>query len=277
MGLDEDFHQLATEYPEALLALLGAGGPSGPYRGLSQELKASTRRIDVVLEPEAHDGPSYVVELYGYRNDDALRNLLEKHVGYCRQTGRWGRVEAALLFTEPKHADGLLPVDVELGTRLRFQPLLLALPDVAPEDLMDQGLEAWALLPLVGPEERVLNEAASWFRDLRERAATGGDSKVVELFLRFLSARLRGTLDVKDVLGEDVMEDTLTGRNLLAKGERRIVVRQVQIRLGDRAAPYVARLESATLETLETIAEHIADRKLDDDDLVAVLEQLLVD
>ena len=95
MGLDEDFHQLAVDYPEALLALLGAADPGAGYRGLSPEIKASTRRIDVVLEPEAHDGPSYVVELYGYRNDDALRNLLEKHVGYCRQTGRWAQVEAA--------------------------------------------------------------------------------------------------------------------------------------------------------------------------------------
>ena len=100
-----------------------------------------------------------MVELYGYRNDDALRNLLEKHVGYCRQTGRWGRVEAALLFTEPKHAEGLLPVNVDLDTRLYFQPLLLTLPEVAPEALLEQDLEAWVLLPLVGPTERVLKEA----------------------------------------------------------------------------------------------------------------------
>ena len=281
MGLDEDFHQLAVDYPEALLALLGAADPGAGYRGLSPEIKASTRRIDVVLEPEAHDGPSYVVELYGYRNDDALRNLLEKHVGYCRQTGRWAQVEAALLFTEPEFAEGLLPVDVELDTRLLFRPMLMVLPDVAPESLLDQDLQVWALLPLVGSEDRVANDAASWFEDLRERAEASGDSKVVELFLRFLSTRLRDRLDVDDLMGGEVMEDTLTGRNLLAKGERRearrLVTRLVQIRLGDGAAPYLARLESASQETLETIAERIADRNLDDDDLVAALEELLTD
>ena len=285
MGLDEDFHQLAVDYPEALLALLGAPDPGGPYRGLSPELKASTRRIDVVLEPEAHQGPSYVVELYGYRNDDALRNLLEKHVGYCRQTGRWGRVEAALLFTEPKHAEGLLPVNVDLDTRLYFQPLLLTLPEVAPEALLEQDLEAWVLLPLVGPTERVLKEAGEWFRGLRERAAATGDGNVVELFLRFLAARLGDTLDVSELLGDDVMEDTLTGRRLLAKGkaegkaegERGLVARLLQIRLGAAAAAYVDRLGSASQETVEALAERIADRKLDDDDLVAALERLLAD
>ena len=257
MGLDEDFHQLAVDYPEALLVLLGAADPGGPYRGLSPELKSSTRRIDVVLEPEAHEGPSYVVELYGYRNDDALRNLLEKHVGYCRQTGRWGQVEAALLFTELKHAEGLLPVNVDLDTRLHFQPLLLALPEVAPEALLEQDLEAWVLLPLVGPAERVLQEAEEWFRDLRERAVATGDSRVAELFLRFLAARFGDTLDVSELMGEDVMEDTLTGRRLLAEGERRVVARLLQMRLGQDAAPYLQRLESATEAQLLAVSELI--------------------
>ena len=277
MGLDEDFHHLATDFPEALLALLS--GPLGmPYRGSSPELKASTRRVDAVLEPEGHDGPSYVVELYAYHHDDALRNLLEKLVGYCRQTGRWGQVEAALIFTRASFAEGLLPVDVELSTTLRFAPMCLVLPDVSPEALLEAaGSQAWVALvalPLIGSEAQVIEYSRSWLDQLRAVAPPGQRPEAVELFLRLLAARLSGKLDVRNLLGEDVMEDTLTGKGLIATGERRVVVRLLQRRLGDAAAPFVSKVESATEAQLEATADLIVD-KSDDTALMAALDELL--
>ena len=63
----------------------------------------------------------------------------------------------------------------------------------------------------------------------------------------------------------------------ILQGMARLVARMVQIRLGAAAATYVDRLASASLGTLETLADRLADRAFDDDDLVAALEKLLAD
>ena len=151
----------------------------------------------------------------------------------------------------------------------------MVLPGVAPEVLLEQGLEAWALLPLVGSEERVIEDGADWYLALRERARATGDTKVLELFLRFLSARLRDSLDVTEVLGEDVMEDTLTGKRLIAKGILEVVELQLHDRLGELATSYRARLKAAPATQLKDLAHLLADRSLDDEGLVAGLEQIL--
>ena len=70
------------------------------------------------------------------------------------------------------------------------------------------------------------------------------------------------------------MEDTLTGKGLIATGERRVVVRLLQRRLGDAAAPFVSKVESATEAQLEATADLIVD-KSDDTALMAALDELL--
>ena len=54
MPRDEEFHELATRFPEAALLLLGIE-PAG-HEGRSIELKQSKRRVDVVFVPRTAQG-----------------------------------------------------------------------------------------------------------------------------------------------------------------------------------------------------------------------------
>lgn len=70
------------------------------------------------------------------------------------------------------------------------------------------------------------------------------------------------------------MEDTLTGKGLIATGERRVVERQLRKRLGDSIAPFLQGLESATEAQLAAIADLIVDQP-DDAALALALKGLL--
>ena len=88
MARDEEFHELATRFPEAALLLAGLPAKGG-YRARSIELKSSSRRVDVVLEPLGEGDPVVLLEWQRRRDQRIEQNLLKKVVDYCAENDRY--------------------------------------------------------------------------------------------------------------------------------------------------------------------------------------------
>ena len=283
MARDEDFYELAVAFPEAVLALLGAT-PRGPYRGHAVELKQSSRRIDVVLEPSDPADPIWLIEHCRRRDPDQDRNLLKKVVDLCCERGCWDRVRCAVVFTRAGHARAVAPAVVGDPERphLRFAPLHVVLPEVSPETLLARGGRLLVALPLVGRAAEVEAGARSWLARLDAEPALATErARAREVFGILLSDRL-STMDVRQLLAEeDVMRHTATGRAMMAEardegrlaGERRVLARQLRLRLG-ATSPLVDRVAAASEAQLEAVADCVATER-DDEALRAALDRLL--
>lgn len=277
MAYDDDVHELATRFPEGVLALLGLR-PRGKYRVEALEVKAR-RRPDLVFTPERPDEPRVYVEWQAYVDPAIERRLLEEVVIHCVQTDTFAPVVAAIVYTAPQHRAAALSADIggSTGDVVCFTPLRVVLPELRPDDLLAVGGQALIALPLVGAEDRVKTDARAWLREVRSGAATDAErARATDLFVRLMAWRL-STMDLKHVLGEeDVVRETATGRALLAEGEargeatgeargeargraaerRRTVLLALELRLGT-VPPWVApRLEEEqNLDHLDALIE----------------------
>ena len=260
MPLDVDFHELATRHPEVALALAGVD-VRGPYRADALEVKRS-RRVDCVFTPldVGPEGgprdPRVFLELQARHDPDAERRLLEEVVLACAQDGWFEPVEVCILYTERRFLETAKPADVGRGRRmaLRFTPQRLVLAEIASQALLARGGPALIALPLTGPAEGVLREAASWHERLLASPELAGPRRTdaVELFCRLLADRL-GTTEIQGLLreGDRVMEDTATGQRLIERGiergalraRRQDVLRALELRLGPVPAALAARIE----------------------------------
>ena len=75
---DHPIYLFLSAGAEAFRVLTGGRELDGAYRFCSLTLKGLERRIDGLLEPEGHTGPSYVVEFQGQRLEKTWYNLLTK-------------------------------------------------------------------------------------------------------------------------------------------------------------------------------------------------------
>lgn len=278
MAYDEDVHELATRFPIGVLSLVGVR-PRGSYRVEAVEVKAR-RRLDLVFTPEDPRDPRVYLEWQGWRDPELERRMLEELVIHCVRTGTFAPVVAAIVYTAPETRAAALPADIGHpgGDVVRFTPVRVVLPEIAPEALLAAGGAALVALPLVGPEERVRADAHAWFQTVRSQAPTASErASATDLFVRLLSWRL-GTMDVKQLLTgeEDAMKETATGRALLAEGRaeghakgftegrekgraeerRRTVLLVLELRLGAVPGWVGPRLEQEhDLERLEALLE----------------------
>ncbi|MCO5171277.1 MAG: DUF2887 domain-containing protein [Planctomycetes bacterium] len=223
MAYDHDMHELATRYPEAVLALLGCTARSG-YTVEGIAVKRSERRIDLVFQPCDPLDPTIYVEWQMHAAADIERRMLAEVATHCLQTGRFEPVDIAIVYPAPQAREAALPADVGHAQRraIAFEPRRVILTQVPPEALLAAGGPALVALPLVGPEERVREEAHAWL--VRARAEAGDPQAVGDVqdtFLKLLAWRL-GKMVVEELKGlEGVMEETATGQALLKRGEER--------------------------------------------------------
>ena len=225
MGLDEDFYELATRFPEVALTLAGIEA-KGPYTAEAVEVKRS-RRGDLLLRPqEDGDGPRVYLELQAYVDPGIERRFLEEVVMHCVKDGRFSDVRAVVFYTELRYRTAALSADVCDGDRVlvRFEPTRVVLEQLSFDAFERMGGAALALLPLVGPRAGVEEGARRWHRALKTDPGLEMPQRQdsLELFLRLLADRL-GTMDVEALLGEGehVVEHTVTGQRLIERGLER--------------------------------------------------------
>ncbi|WPL19251.1 hypothetical protein Thiowin_04363 [Thiorhodovibrio winogradskyi] len=78
MKTDHPIYLFLRSGPEAFRVLTGGMELQGPYSVCSLTLKDIERRIDGLVAPEGHDGPTYVVEFQAQPSAKALYNLNSK-------------------------------------------------------------------------------------------------------------------------------------------------------------------------------------------------------
>lgn len=250
MASDDDFHDLLTTFPEALLALLPVS-PRGPYRGEAVEVKRTSGRFDGVLRPTVAGDPRIYLEWQDRRDPQVERRFAIKLAVHCEQEGSYGGVVAAIVYTNRRSAQAARSADVTgpAGSVSTFRPLRIVLSqDVDAARLVARGGPALVLLPLVAPAEQVEVAWRRWARDVRSRAAPDerGRRRALEVFARFLVWRL-GRLKAKPEEIREVamgLEEHVIGKILMAKGraegraegravtERRVLTRLLTSKFG---------------------------------------------
>lgn len=292
MADDHELYELAKRFPAAVLALLGL--PTDvPYRGEALEVKATSGRFDAVLTPEqppalvlspvdraaAPRAPRIFVEFQNRHDGEAELRWALKLVALVSHTPpeERGPVRFVAVYGQQRFLDAARG-GADLGDDdeqvLAFTPRRLLLSDVDPARLEAAGWVGRIVLPLVGTEVDVQRNAGRWARDLQDDGArtTEERDKAIDLFLRFLSGRL-GDVNMDAVLRSEgiVVEDTATGRALIAHGEARGEAR-------GRVLGEVIGLRRAILDVLE--ARGIAVRaevttRLDGESDIPRLEEIL--
>lgn len=222
MPKDDEFHALATKFPEAALAALGIVARHDDYRACAVELKRSAKRLDLVFLPRRRALPIIIAELLRRHDREAEQAAVEKAIQFCREwrdADAFARTIVAMIYARPALARAVWPADIgpPAERSLRFTPLRIVLTDLDPEPLLRRGGSARILLPLVGPEATVRANAPSWKAALEADAAFTSDERraaALELFLDFLTERL-GRIDARTLFGEEgavSWENTATGR-----------------------------------------------------------------
>lgn len=227
MPRDEDFHELATRFPEVALAAAGIVAAPGDYRVASLELKKSALRVDLAFLPRRRGLPYVLGEVQRRRDRDVERTALRKAVNFVHEhPAARGRARVVIVYARRALARRVHGADI--GPRddltVAFSPRRVVLPDLRPEPLERRGGAARILLPLVGTEREVLERATEWERALRENRSFVSEEerwRAHDLFLRMLMERLR-RLVVEKLLPEEAMiERTATGRSLIRRGMRK--------------------------------------------------------
>ena len=78
MKTDHPIYLFLRSGPEAFRVLTGGIQLQGPYKACSLTLKDIERRLDGLVEPVDHAGPTYVVEFQAQPSAKALYNLSSK-------------------------------------------------------------------------------------------------------------------------------------------------------------------------------------------------------
>lgn len=264
MAADDDFYDLAVRFPLAALHLAGLR-PTGDYEADSVEVKVA-RRIDGVFRPSSAGDPVVIAEMLGYGYPDAEWNLLEKVILYQKKDpAARRRIVPVIYYTTAKLAAKARVVELWEPGLLEFAPRRLVLPDLRPDALEEVGGDALVALPLTGSAQEVRARLPKW-RDAVLAAQRDPERRVLaeDLFLRFAAQRL-DTMDVAELFSakEETVEDTATGRALIAKGvvqgELRLVTRLLERRLGVRAAELAPRLAACDAGTLERVHDLLVD------------------
>ncbi|EIC23441.1 DUF2887 domain-containing protein [Thiorhodovibrio frisius] len=71
MKTDHPIYLFLRSGPEAFRVLSGGMELQGPYNACSLTIKDIERRLDGLVEPDGHDGPTYVVEFQAQRSAKA--------------------------------------------------------------------------------------------------------------------------------------------------------------------------------------------------------------
>lgn len=280
MARDDEFHELAVRFPEAVLALLGRR-PRGPYRATSVELKRTSRRIDILLEPERDDEPLWIVEMQRRTDRLAEQTLLRKAVELAdRRPDARERIEAVIVYPRAQTAAASRSAAIGRGGRLvRFAPRRVVLSGVGPGAILRRGGVALAALPLVGSRQDVLDDAPRWAERIRREPGLPPARRrsALEVFERLLADRL-DMMDVTQLLGGTVaFRDTATGKAMMREAAREaareatkrtarkarseLLSAQLTAILGPLEPEVAARLVRADVATLDRIGLLVARRR----------------
>jgi predicted transposase YdaD len=272
MKTDKQIDTLLGADPEFLRVLTDGIVVRGAYLFEALEVKGLERRTDGVLIPRAADEDIWVIEFQA-QPDPAIypRLLLEMALVGERHPGRV--VRGFILFaqasldprTEPWH--GLMARDPAPPLRRAYLPDLLQRLALAQPD---HPLLAVFLPYLEDDLVRLREQAPPVYRRLQETALPESTRRhCVDVFQSWLMARFKSLSlgEILKMLGElTPLEETRAYRELVAKGrqegrerEARLVLRQLQRRLGPVSPAQQARMAALPIDTLEDLGEALLD------------------
>ena len=276
MKTDKQIYTLLGADPEFLRVLTDGIEVRGTYLFEALEVKGLERRTDGALIPRVATEGIWVIEFQA-QYDPLIyhRLILEMALVGERHPGRV--VRGFILFaqasldprTEPWH--GLLVRDADAPLRRAYLPdLLERLARAQPE----HPLLAVFLPYLEDNLDRLRAQAPPVYRRLQEAALPETTRRhCVDVFQSWLMARFK-TMNLEEILkmlGElTPLEETRAYRELVAKGlmegrqegrerEARLVLRQLQRRLGPVSPAHQARITALPIDALEDLGEALLD------------------
>jgi hypothetical protein len=247
---DKLFSELASRWPDAVLALLGRDG-GGRYRGRGEVVveAGEERRIDLVLRPErpSADLPTALVETQRRVDPLCERILLRKVLAEQTRALPARRTVAAVLYASHEVRERALPADVPSDGPLdavTFRVERHVLPEIDPAGLERRGGAALVVLPIVGRPEVARASADRWLKLLRETATLGDEvrDEAVSMFLRLMADRFpEDSLPALFPKGWRHVKHTAMARDLIEIGKRE--GRRQGVRQGVRRGVHEGQVE----------------------------------
>ncbi|AUB80740.1 DUF2887 domain-containing protein [Candidatus Thiodictyon syntrophicum] len=277
MKTDKQIYTLLGADPDFLRVLTDGIAVRGPYLFEALDVKGLERRTDGVLIPRAQDEDIWVMEFQA-QSDPLIyhRLLLEMALVGERHPQRVVRgfvlfAEAALdPCTEPWH--GLMTRDHQPPLRRAYLPEVLKR---LAREVPDHPLLGVFLPYLEADLERLRRQAPTVYRQLQATALPEASRRhCVAVFQSWLMARFKSLSleEILKMLGElTPLEETRAYKELVAKGvtighqegrrreARRLVLLQLQRRIGVVPAAQQRRIAALSVEQLESLGTALLD------------------
>jgi predicted transposase YdaD len=280
MKTDTQIYTLLGADPDFLYRLTDGIEVHGPYLFGALDVKGLARRTDGVLMPQREEEGIWVIEFQA-QPDPLIYHRLVQEVGLVGERHPTRAVRGFVLFaeaaldpaTEPWHS--LLARDADAPLRRAY------LPDVLrrlAQDVPDHPLLAVFLPYLEDDLERLRGRAPAVYSQLKAAAVPPQARQYcLDVFQSWLMARFK-THSLKEVLkmlGElTPLEETRAYKELVAKGEaigrqegrqegrqreERLILRQLQRRIGPVPQAQQTRIAAFPIEQLEALGEALLD------------------
>jgi len=269
---DTQIYTLLSADPDFLYRLTDGIKIHGPYVFEALDVKGLQRRTDGVLMPQREDEGIWVIEFQA-QADPLIYHRLVQEIGLVGERHPNRAVRGFVLFanaaddpgTEPWHS--LMARDADAPLRRAYLPdVLRRLAQEVPEHPL-----LGVFLPYLEDDlERLRQRAPAVYSQLRTAAVpTQARQYCLDVFQSWLMARFKALSleEILKMLGElTPLEETRAYKELVAKGEakgrqreERLILRQLQRRIGPIPDAQQTRIARLPIEQLEALGEALLD------------------
>ena len=261
MKTDSLFYRLFQSVPTLFFELIGQyPGEAERYVFRSVELKQTAFRIDGIFLPpsDATDSSVYFVEVQFQRDEQLYRRLFAEAFLFLKQNPGIKNWQAVAIYPDRS----LEPTD-----RAPYQVLLesaqvqqIYLDELGERQGESVGLGLVRLV--VEPEATVTRLAKQLLAQSEQRVPVGlSRSAIIELIETIVVYKFPqlSRQEIEAMLGLSDLKQTRVYQEALLEGERSIVLRLLNRKLGEIPQDVQGRIEELTLAEIESLGEALLD------------------
>jgi len=270
MRRDSIFYKLFQQYPNLLFELLtNPPKNASEYRFDSVAVKEPKFEIDgVFLPPEGENsGVVYFCEVQ-FQKDDLLyeRIFAESHLYFYRNRSRFSNLQLVVIYpSRSTEQDDIVPYISQLNSPQVHRIYLDELGDI-------RQLPIWvALMVLTTIEDEQSVQEARYLLARNQQAATPDNPTIIELVTTIMVYKFTNKTqrEVEEMLGI-TLQETRVYREIKEEGiqqgreqgrltQARLILRQLNRRVGELPQDVCQRIEALPLEQLENLGEALLD------------------
>ncbi|MEB3210148.1 MAG: Rpn family recombination-promoting nuclease/putative transposase [Leptolyngbyaceae bacterium] len=266
MQTDSLFYRLFQTCPALFFELIGESDVEAEtYTFRSVELKQTAFRMDGVFIPRTHtaETPVYFVEVQFQLDEQLYARLLSEVTIFLRQNPEVEQWAIFVIYGDrtcaPKDARAHAPF-------LRMPEIQLVYLDELPEQ-DDESIEMGLIRLIVEPSQTAVEQAQQLVQQATNVPSRLSSSEIIEMIETIVVYKFP-TLswqEVEAMFGLSELKQTRVYQQGREEGERLLILRQLNRRLGSISDDAQSQIMALTVEQLEVLGEALLDFTTADD------------